>query len=256
MFLTEPPRSQGDLLFRLFNFPVRIHPFFWVVAVLLGMRRDGTPPLDLLTWVAVMLISILVHELGHAFLQRRYGGDSRIVLYGFGGLAISEHVEYTPKRQILISLAGPGAGFLLALATLVIVGATGHRAGVHFGSADAIPTGVIPLPVVGINIYWEPLAAGAVANTLVWQLMAVNVYWGVLNLLPIYPLDGGRIAREALTLGNPSRGIELSLKLSIAASVLVVLYALSHGQTFLAIMMGYLGYSSYQTLKRYGASRW
>ena len=66
MLFAEPPPSQGDLRFRFFGFPARIHPFFWLVTVLLGARGDVSA-VDLLVWVVVVFVSILVHELGHAY---------------------------------------------------------------------------------------------------------------------------------------------------------------------------------------------
>src|SRR3954453_23886112 len=88
MILGEPPPSQGDLHFRLFGFPVRVHPFFWIATVFLGMGgSEKADPLDTLVWVAVVFVSILVHEMGHAIVQTYFGGHPRITLYGFGGLA-------------------------------------------------------------------------------------------------------------------------------------------------------------------------
>ena len=58
------------------------------------------------------------------------------------------------------------------------------------------------------------------------DLLHVNILWGLVNLLPIYPLDGGQIARELFTLGNPRAGIIQSLQLSAGAAVLVAAYAL------------------------------
>ena len=114
MLLTEPPLSQGDLHLRLFGIPVRVHPLFWVVTVIMGLRggdEKGTPPAQLLIWVAIVFVSILVHELGHAFLQRRFGGRPWITLHGFGGLASCDDDDSSPRSQILIALAGPVAGF-------------------------------------------------------------------------------------------------------------------------------------------------
>ena len=87
MFLVDPPPSPGDLHFRLFGFPIRITPWFWIGAVLLGIGGDSAPE-AVLTWVVVVLISILVHELGHAFAIRYFGESARITLYHLGGLAI------------------------------------------------------------------------------------------------------------------------------------------------------------------------
>ncbi|GAF97863.1 unnamed protein product, partial [marine sediment metagenome] len=67
MFLAEPPPTQADLNFRLFGFNVRVSPWFWLLAVILGAGGigGGTPPREILIWVAVVFVSILVHEFGH-----------------------------------------------------------------------------------------------------------------------------------------------------------------------------------------------
>ena len=84
MLLNEPPRSQGDLNFMLLGIPIRIHWMFWLMALFLGYNSRG--PKELLVWVAALLVSILVHELGHAAVMRLYGLQPSITLYGMGGL--------------------------------------------------------------------------------------------------------------------------------------------------------------------------
>ena len=85
----------------------------------------------------------------------------------------------------------------------------------------------------------------------VFFLLAPSMYWALLNLLPVYPLDGGQIAREVFTISNPNTGIRNSLILSIVAGAAVAIFALRRGDTFLAIMFGMLAFSSYQTLQAY-----
>ena len=82
MLIGEPPPSQADMHFRLLGFPIRVHPFFWLVAVFLGVGtgKNETDPVELLTWVAVVFVSILIHELGHAIMKRAYGGHPWITL--------------------------------------------------------------------------------------------------------------------------------------------------------------------------------
>ena len=73
-----------------------------------------------------MFVSILVHELGHAFVQRYFGGRPWITLYGFGGLASCNDCDRSPRSQIIISLAGPLAGFLFAVVVMIGVWLAGH----------------------------------------------------------------------------------------------------------------------------------
>jgi stage IV sporulation protein FB len=243
MFLAEPATSQADLHFRAFGVPVRVHPWFWIVALMLGVDPDPkhkSDPIAVLLWVAVVFVSILVHELGHAFLQRRYGGHPWITLYSFGGLASCDDCDRSPRSQILISLAGPMAGFLFAAVLLAVIRLCGHR--IEFGGFSGLIGWLIP--------GWEPFDSFW-SNLLIFDLLQVNILWGLVNLLPIYPLDGGRIARELFTLGNPRRGILQSLGLSIALAAVLAAMGLVRGSYFIAIMFGFLVYSNYQTFQAY-----
>jgi Zn-dependent protease len=98
---------------------------------------------------------------------------------------------------------------------------------------------------------------GSFLDYAVAYLLLVNILWGLLNLLPVYPLDGGQIAREIFTLGNPRRGIILSLRLSVATAAAVAALAVVYGEIYMGVMFGLLSFGSWQTLERYrNQSRW
>ena len=231
MLLGDPPRTQYDLNFSLFGIPVRIHPFFWLIALILGSNSRDVA--SVLTWVIAVFLAIMVHELGHAFAMRAYGFYPWITLYGMGGLTSHDqgHSSHSkgsePLGQILICLAGPAAGFLLA-AVLVL----------------------------GLRL------AGGLSNPrmadLIGSLLFICIVWGVLNLLPIYPLDGGQIAREIFLKLSPRNGIGLSLMLSFATAVgMAVVGFLLWNSIYVALLFGYLAFSSYRTLQAYrGQGPW
>ncbi|MCZ2341406.1 MAG: site-2 protease family protein [Bacteroidales bacterium] len=248
--IAEPTPTPYDLKFRSFGFPVRVHPLFWVISALLGANLLNDPDhgvLFLLMWVGVSFVSILVHELGHGFAYRHYGGDGRLWLYWFGGLAISDTARPNAKQRIVIALAGPGAGFLLAATVLLT-----NRAA-------------------------EWATASVLTAELYWQLMWVNLAWGVVNLLPIVPLDGGQVTREVCTLLRLRRPLETALKISIGAAGACVLYSLltmltpprelaqilpwwmPAGSLYTVMMFGFLAYGSWQQLQflsRYSSYGW
>ena len=260
MILAEPPPTQGDIHFRLFGIPVRIHPFFWLVALLISIRGQSTPPGVVLSWIVAMLVSIIIHELGHAWLQRRYGGQPRIVLHGFGGLAICGDCDRSSRSQILISLAGPGAGFVFAAVILLLVGITGHQLGCIWTSwltRESVSSyqEVAYQPVLGFVFYWEAYSVQAV-NQMVKDLLFINILWGLVNLLPIYPLDGGQISRELCQLSDPRAGIVLSLRISMVTAIGMAIVGLVSQQLLIVLMFGYFAYSSYKTLEAYRASSW
>ena len=242
--IAEPQPTPYDLKFRAFGFPVRVHPLFWLAAVLLGsdLLNHEYGVLFLGIWVAVLFVSILVHELGHGFAYRAFGGDGRLWIYWFGGLAISQTVRPTPKQQIVISLAGPAAGFALA--------------GVVYLTNWSGGWGLL-----------SPFAAEAYR-----QLIFVNLVWGLVNLLPIIPLDGGWVSRELCGLARLRRAQETALKISLGTAGLIVAYSLwcmatpwqqfyaimpwwmPQGSLYTAILFGMLAYGNWQQLQFLGRS--
>ena len=238
---TEPPPSRFDIRFKLGRIPVRIHPFFWLSTFGLTLGANMAP-MKIAIWVFAVLISILVHELGHAIAFRRFGCESRITLYGFGGLASAEPgSKGSPAgwSRIIVSAAGPFAGFALGAATLAAVLVSGHRAPLMMWTVGS----GLPLPSLALF-------------TLVADLMFINVIWGLVNLLPVHPLDGGDIALELARKRDPRRGVERSVWLSfwVAIAVGIVAIAVFH-DVFVLIMFGYLAAMSWMVLhQRYGAS--
>ena len=185
MFIGEPARTQYDLNFVLFGIPVRIHPLFWLVALI--FRANGRDGIGILTWVAAVFLSILLHELGHAWMMRLHGFRPWIVLYGMGGLT-----SYDPRQgfgvkrsdtlaNVLISAAGPGIGFLLAAFLVAMFFATGHGDQLHFARP-------------WLSFMCEMWPADTRFADLLNDIFFICVLWGLVNLLPIYPLDGGQIA--------------------------------------------------------------
>jgi len=265
VFLAEPPRTAYDFHFQLFGFDVRVSPFFWLAGALLGWNwsfawdqvfsripelADSNPGQGMLLvlWIAVVFVSILIHELGHTFAMRHFGMRAHVVLYHFGGLAIPDSMtSYMrvgrgghPYQQIIISAAGPGVQ--LALAAVIILLAKGLGYGVQTGLAFL--DNAFDLPG-GAMMTSAPLLA------IVEALLFVNLFWGLMNLLPVYPLDGGQISRELFSLHGGSDGIRHSLILSIFAGGAAAVWGFQTGNIMLAVMFGMLAFSSYQILQAY-----
>jgi Zn-dependent protease len=267
MLSMEPQPNDYDVHFHCCGFPVRVHPFFWLAGLLLGSSRvwdaqgnvSENAALGLLSWMSIMFFSILVHELGHALVMRYYGQSPHIVLYMLGGLAISHGPSsqlwgraerLTSNRHILISLAGPGAGFLLALLTLLCVVALGGE--VHF-APQAFPF-----------FWYEVLPDGTslALQEVIGDLLFLNIFWGMVNLLPVFPLDGGQVARELFQQADPWHGFARALWLSIftAAGVGIASWVYLHSR-FMPLMFLSLAASNYFTLQQItrggpGGGRW
>lgn len=245
LFQALPP-TRYDLRFSVGGIPVRVHPLFWLIALLLGSTADL---LTIPVWIFVVFISVLIHELGHALAFRFYGIRSQIVLHAMGGLTIPEptpwgtgwaNVSPGPKQQIVISLAGPFAGFTFAL--LVMLGVT-----VSGGSLFASRLfGILSLPLTASMPF-----GGNLLSVFVTMLLFVNVFWGIFNLLPVLPLDGGQVTRNILVQYDPWDGVRKSLWVSVVAGAVIALAGLLLMRSiYLALLFGMLAFQSYQSLQR------
>lgn len=211
MLLADPDATPLDLRFRLFGTSIRVHPFFWLLAVILGWDLTRNPilsdngMLDLAVWVLACFLSILLHEFGHIWMGRLFGSHGHIVLHGMGGLAIGSNNLSRSWQRILVLAAGPGIQLLLYAALIGLIKA-----------------GYLPEPRTPLSF-------------LIAILLAINLYWPLLNLLPIWPLDGGQITREVCVGASPRQGAMVALWISLIISAVIALNALAaqNGKAFL-----------------------
>lgn len=260
MILSEPGRTSYDLNFSIFGFHVRVHPLFFVLPVLLGHRAispEVSTGIGLLVIIAIFFVSILVHELGHAIAFRYYGLPARIVLYWMGGIAIPDSGgsrfsrpsrSLTSNQQIVVTLAGPLSGLMIAVLLALIVYGVG-------GTMVISDRMLFPIPV--------PKFTGTIFETRYLLQMVffigilLNVFMNLLNLLPIYPLDGGQVARQIMIQMDGYHGVRNSIYLSMGVSLLLaVFFLVGVGDQFLAIFFAYMTWSSYQSLQQHQRPRW
>lgn len=213
------PRTRFDLNFRLGDIPVRIHPFFWLTTAILGYdgNREGERLKYLLLWVAIAFVSILVHELGHVLMGRYFGRRGHIVLAGFCGLAIGSADVPQRWQRIAVSLAGPGAGFIFAA---LVIG----------GSWLAYPESTLEMLGDVFRVSFPAGPDAAIPHKLVeftiLNLMWINIAWGMVNLLPIWPLDGGQVSREICESYRGRDGMRTALMISFGTAVGFAILAL------------------------------
>lgn len=192
--------SEGWALhLRLGDVPVRVELGFFLVAALLGASLGTLWAIAI--WVAVVFVSVIVHELGHAVAMRLSGVSARIVLHGMGGLTIPAAAIASRPKRIVVDLAGP-------VAALVLLGVPG---------AWLARTLDDPGPLVEIALL-----------SIVW----VNVAWSLVNLLPILPLDGGNVTKELLDVATDGHGEVPARVVSIVVAGAAGLYALRSGFAF------------------------
>jgi Zn-dependent protease len=150
-----------------------------------------------LAFLVGVFASVLLHELGHALAARRYGIRTRgITLLPIGGLAQLEGEPRTPKQELVIALAGPAVNFVLAAGLYVIVAITG-------------------LPTWG----------------LLGSLLVANLSLGLFNLIPAFPMDGGRALRAlvATRVGGP-RATEIAVWIGKVAAIAFGITASAEGR--------------------------
>lgn len=274
MFLSDPAHTPYDLHFRVGDTPVRVHPTFWLFSIFLGGNYLNLGVEYLLIWIVVEFVSILVHELGHVWMGKAFGSHGHIILYGFGGLAVGSNALHARGQRILVCFAGPFAGFGLLAAVLTIIATANPERFPAF------------LEVVKFYLGMPPGAFGADRETLreavmilsgqtdqplrdvaVCQLIFINLLWGVMNLLPVWPLDGGQISRDVCRGIFEGRGVRISLIISVAVAGLIAVNGVmaSNGKPlipyfpitgmFAAIMFGLLALESLMQLQRMNQSR-
>lgn len=202
--------------FRLLGVPVRISPFFWVVTAMLGWGDGDMQRVAI--WVGCVFLSIMVHEMGHALTNRLFGRSPAIVLHGMGGLCFSEGPNISAWQRILVLFNGPFAGFLLY--------------------------GVLSLVMTKVTIE-DPNYLEVVSN-----LLFINLIWGLMNLVPIWPLDGGQITGVILMKLSPRRGQEFThgLSLLIAGVIAILLYQKTN-EIYLLLLMGIFAMNNFQMLQ-------
>jgi Zn-dependent protease len=198
------------LKFSLFGVPVAVEWWFWIATVLLGGGASlvNTPEGLLLIgeWTLVVFVSILVHELGHAWAGKHFGATPFIRLHGLGGVTFLPGARFTRPQSFLVSAAGPAAGLTLGLLVL------------------AISETVSSLP---------PLARWAIRDA-----RYVNFFWTFINIMPVHPLDGGQMLDQLL---GPSRR-RLTGFIGFVVAVLICLWAFKNQRVFLGLMMAMLAY--------------
>lgn len=203
--------------FTIFGIPVVVQPFFWITLALLGGALNTRTPDELLRLGLFLLagfISILVHELGHALTARRFGSFSEITLQAFGGYATFDGARMSRRQAFLITAAGPA----------------------------------IQIALGAILWFTLPFLSSVNPNMIhfLLVLMWISIFWAVLNLLPVLPLDGGQMLNAIL---GPRR-IRTTLWVSIIASLIAaaVWFTFMGGAVF-SIFLCFFAWQAWQALR-------
>ncbi len=257
--------SKYNWNFTLFGVPVCVMPSFWILCVLFspfvsGYGGEGSWLFGLIGWSAAVLLSFLLHELGHALAARRLLGARPTIDLGIGRGSSGAFVfggvtSWTPtfnashKSRAIVSAAGPCAALIGAVVLLLIAFLEGSS------FSYTLELGFLPVVfptdwLIGVQSS-SPIRMAF--SYFVYGFFWIGFFWSFVNLVPIFPLDGGQVLTSALVAKNGARGALLGLKISIACGVVVAALFLSEGSLFAAFFFFYLAYRNYQTLKYSGS---
>jgi Zn-dependent protease len=231
-----------------FGIPVYVHPTFLLAPVLVVLLNGGGGGLAGVLFLVAMCLAVfgcvLLHEFGHALMARHFGIKTRdVTLYPIGGVARLEGMSEKPYQEILIALAGPAVNVAIAILLTPFV-------------FLAIATGVLNLTTFAVPLSGGPLAVLANFALLLWYS---NIVLLLFNLIPAFPMDGGRVLRALLSshLGLV-RGTELAARIgAVLIFVIAAIWAFNGNfmLPFLALFVVAAGQQELLAVRRREAMR-
>jgi Zn-dependent protease len=190
-------------LFRVFGIQLAVHASFVLLLAYAAIEgwSDGGGWLGMLASVlltVLFFVCVVLHELGHSLTARRYGVQvPRILLMPIGGMAEFDRIPRQPRAELLITIAGPAVNFAIFGLLAVLVGLP-HGMPFHPQIDDTLKG------LGQVLLYW-------------------NVVMGTFNLLPVFPMDGGRIFRALLARRMPY--LRATYVAAVVGKVLALLFA-------------------------------
>ena len=196
--------------------PLRISPFFWVTAAIIGWFNSRSF-MGTVIWIGIILVSILVHEYGHALTSKFFGQSPRIELIAFGGVTYPDGPKLSLWKEFIVVLNGPVSSFILYL----------------------IGTALLQVPAI---------AASKIAF-IVQMFSFVNLFWTIVNLVPVLPLDGGQLLRIILEFFMGAKGFKVSIVVSMVLAFSAALTTLFLGWFIIGAIFFLFGFQNIQTFK-------
>lgn len=166
-------------LFRAGGVGVYVHVTFFLLLIWFGVtsylvRHRGEDALNSIIFILVLFTIVVLHEFGHAMTAKRFGIETRdITLLPIGGVARLDRMPEDPKQELAIAIAGPAVNVLLAALFFAVL---------------AMENRLTAFSLTGPG------------NYLLWNLVRINLALAVFNLIPAFPMDGGRVLRALLAI--------------------------------------------------------
>jgi Zn-dependent protease/CBS domain-containing protein len=193
---------------------VRVHVTFvlfvvWIAIVQGLFEGRASSAIAGVSLVLAVFTCVLLHELGHAFAARRYGIRTRdIVLLPIGGVARLERMPEKPSQEVRVALAGPFVNVLIAGVLWLVRG------------------NIVPLE------HWQSFGRGML-DTLIW----INGGMFAFNLIPAFPMDGGRVLRALLAMRmNFSRATRIATRVGQFLAIVFGIAGVYNGQYMLVVL--------------------
>ncbi len=231
---------------RAFGIPLYLHSTFLLIplyALLLSLRQGPLGILFAQMLILTLFACILMHELGHALMARSFGIRTRdITLYPIGGVARLETTGGQPGEEIAIALAGPAVNLALVVLLAPLVGLAA------LAGFEVLPDRALAFggPLDFLAAYLCMVAVG-------------NLILLVFNLLPVFPMDGGRVLRALLSLCLPrlrATEIAATVGLLLAGGLGVLgLFALTPSLVLVSVFVAIAGQLELHALRRQEAAR-
>jgi len=206
---------------RVAGIDVFLHPTFLLLLAYVAIVQGGIGSVVL---VSAVFGCVLLHELGHAMMARRFGiGTADITLYPIGGVARLLRMPRAPGAELLIALAGPAVNVMIVMAL------------------EAVRwLGLVGSP-------WSPNLASMYVDALIW----INLSLALFNLIPAFPMDGGRVLRALLSgwLGR-GRATMIAAGIGRVLAVMFGVYSLFSGSLMQVFLASFIYYAAGQELSR------
>lgn len=219
--------------FTLFGVQVSIHPTLWLTLAFLGgafMISSVVELFSVLLFILAAFVVLLSHEMGHALVGRKLGGGQPCVyLAWLGGDCTNETARLTRGQGVVMTACGPLASALAGVLSYVLLGVYMGDFGRAAAYSAQFVQGYMPAEAV---LSYPPLAM-----FLFFFLIEVSCWWTCLNLLPIFPLDGGQIMQGLMKSSSRVHSISLVVALAAAGfSVVAHLWLLCIFMVLLAVL--------------------
>lgn len=198
--------------------PITIQPLFWLLAIFIGWMSTYSLGGTLLALI-VIVVSVLFHEFGHALTASAFGQKVRVELAAFGGFTYREGRKLKLSEEFLVVLNGPLAGFLLFLIAYLVL---------NF------------VPIVNPSLAF-----------LVKFTTLVNLFWTIVNLIPVLPLDGGHLLSIILEAIFGFKGVRWAIIIGLVVAVAVSIVFFVMGAFLVGALFLLLTFESFRSLRYY-----